>query len=268
MFFSFLFPCPTTRLLRVALARQVDALLPATYTQAMSARVMILLPAYNEASRLADVIAGVCSIFGDAAVVVVDDGSGDDTGLQALKAGATVLTLPFNLGYGVALQAGYKHALREGYEYVLQMDADGQHDPASIPALLKPVLENRCDLCIGSRFLEGNSYPIPPGRRLGMAVLRRVASRLTGRTVTDPTSGFQAMNRRVLEFYSRDSFPVDYPDVDVLVMLHRHAFRVLEVPVTMHPRMSGMSLHSGLKPVYYLFKMGVDIPLNLLRREK
>ncbi|MCC6698562.1 MAG: glycosyltransferase family 2 protein [Candidatus Hydrogenedentes bacterium] len=243
-------------------------MLPATYTHAMNARVMILLPAYNEGSRIGTVIAGIRSVFAEADMTVVDDGSGDDTGLQALKAGATVLTLPFNLGYGVALQAGYKHALREGYKYVVQMDADGQHDPGSIPAVLGPVAEDRCDLCIGSRFLEGKSYPIPPGRRLGMAILRRVASRLTGRTVTDPTSGFQAMNRRVLEFYARDSFPVDYPDVDVLVMLHHHGFRVLEVPVTMHPRTSGMSLHSGLKPVYYLFKMGVDIPLNLLRREK
>ena len=229
---------------------------------------MILLPAYNEGSRLSNVIAGIRSVFGEADVVVVDDGSGDDTGLQALRAGATVLTLPFNLGYGVALQAGYKYALREGYEYVVQMDADGQHDPASIPTLLNQVLEGHCDICIGSRFLEGQTYPIPPGRRLGMAILRRVASCLTGHTVTDPTSGFQAMNRRVLEFFSRDSFPVDYPDVDVLVMLHRHGFRVLEVPATMYPRASGISLHSGLKPVYYLFKMGVDIPLNLLRREK
>lgn len=234
----------------------------------MTADTMVLLPAFNEADRIGGVIAGVQAAAPGAAIVVVDDGSGDATGAQAVLDGATVLTLPFNLGYGVALQTGYKYAVRRGFRFLVQLDADGQHDPEGIPRMLDRVKSGACDLCIGSRFLEGESYAIPTVRRLGMFLFRRVASRLVGQTVTDPTSGFQAMNRRVLEFYSRDSYPVDYPDVDVLVMVHRHGFRIAEVPVVMHPRHSGVSLHSGFKPVYYLFKMGLDIPLNLVRRER
>ncbi len=229
---------------------------------------MILLPAFNESERIGHVIDAIRDVMPEGLVVVVDDGSSDDTPEQALARGATVLTLPFNLGYGVALQTGYKYAVARGLEYLVQLDADDQHDPAGIPRLLERVRSGAFDICIGSRFLEGEPYAIPTTRRLGMALFRRVASRLLGQTVTDPTSGFQAMNRRVLEFFSRDSYPVDYPDVDVLVMLHRHGFRLTEVPVVMRARASGHSLHAGLKPVYYLFKMGMDIPLNLVRREK
>jgi len=230
--------------------------------------VMVLLPAFNESTRVGNVIDAVRQAMPPARIVVVDDGSTDDTAAQALAHGATVLRLPFNFGYGVALQTGYKFAVAQNVSYLVQLDADGQHDPAGIPRLLERVTAGACDICIGSRFLEGDPYTIPFTRRMGMAFFRRLASRLLGQTVTDPTSGFQAMNRRVLEFFSRDSYPVDYPDVDVLVMLHRHGFRLAEVPVTMRARCAGASLHAGLKPVYYLFKMGLDIPLNLLRREK
>ena len=172
------------------------------------------------------------------------------------------------MGYGVALQTGYKYALRQGFDYLLQMDSDGQHDASCIEVVLDRVKSARCDLCIGSRFLEGDTYPIPPLRRLGMILFRRVASALIGHTITDPTSGFQAMNRRVIAFFTRDSYPVDYPDTDVLIMLHRHGFKVAEAPVVMHADATGKSIHAGLRPVYYLFKMGLDIPLNLLRKER
>jgi hypothetical protein len=229
---------------------------------------MILLPAFNESVRIGDVILAVRQAAPSAGIVVVDDGSTDDTAERALAHGATLLRLPFNLGYGVALQTGYKYAVAQGATHLVQLDADGQHDPADISRVLDRVTSGACDICIGSRFLEGEPYAIPFTRRMGMALFRRVASALLGQTVTDPTSGFQAMNRRVLEFFLRDSYPVDFPDVDVLVMLHRHGFRVAEVPVTMRARSTGASLHTGLKPVYYLFKMGMDIPLNLMRREK
>jgi len=229
---------------------------------------MVLLPAYNEVRHIDKVIGGVRKAAGDAAIVVVDDGSADDTQPRALAAGATVLPLPFNMGYGIALQTGYKYALENEFDFLVQLDGDGQHDPAAIPALLDRVRSDRCDLCVGSRFLEGDTYPIPPARRLGMILFRRVASALIGQTITDPTSGYQAMNRSVIEFFSRDSYPVDYPDTDVLVMLHRHGFRIAEAPVIMHPGEGGPSIHSGLRPLYYLFKMALDIPLNLIRREK
>jgi glycosyltransferase involved in cell wall biosynthesis len=228
---------------------------------------MILLPAYNEAERIANVVASVKAVVGDAEVVVVDDGSTDGTAEQALAAGATVLALPMNLGYGVALQTGYKYALAEGAAFLVQLDSDGQHEASGIAPVLERVTSGNYDLCIGSRFLEGDTYAIPVLRRAGMVLFRRVASWIVGHTITDPTSGFQAMNRKVLAFFCGDSYPVDYPDTDVIVMLHHHKFRIAEAPVVMHPDRSGRSIHSGLRPLYYLFKMALNIPLNLLRRE-
>jgi glycosyltransferase involved in cell wall biosynthesis len=229
---------------------------------------MILLPAYNEAGQIAEVVTAVREAMPDAAVVVVDDGSSDGTAAQAAQAGATVVPLPFNMGYGVALQTGYKYALERGFEYLVQMDSDGQHDPASVTNVLKHVKNGDWDICIGSRFLEGDTYRIPAFRRVGMIIFRRVASFLTSRTVTDPTSGFQAMNRKVIEFFTRDLYPVDYPDTDVLVILHQHGFRVAEAPVVMYADQTDQSIHGGFRPLYYLFKMAINIPLNLLRREK
>ncbi len=231
----------------------------------MPSDTMILLPAFNEANNIARIVRRIMEIAPDATVVVVDDGSRDETAERALEAGATVLSLPYNLGYGVALQTGYKYALRTGHSYLVQLDADGQHDPQCIPRLLEYVRTGKSNLCIGSRFLEGNTYAIPIARRAGMYVFRRVASLLLRQTITDPTSGFQAMDRKVLELYCHDSYPVDYPDVDVIVMLHRHGIKIAELPVTMFAG-DGKSMHTGLKPLYYLFRMGLDIPLNLIRR--
>jgi len=231
----------------------------------MPSDTLILLPAFNEESNVGGVIAAVRESLPDATVAVIDDGSHDATVERALSAGAIVLSLPYNLGYGVALQTGYKYALRAGFSYVVQLDADGQHDPACLTRLLDHVRSDKSDLCIGSRFLEGDTYAIPLARRAGMYIFRRIASLLLGKTITDPTSGFQAMNRRVLELYSHDSYPVDYPDVDVIVMLHRHGVRIDELPVTMYAS-AGKSMHAGLRPLYYLFRMGLDIPLNLIRR--
>lgn len=233
----------------------------------MDSGTIVLLPAFNEAAHIERVIEDVYRAALGANVVVVDDGSNDGTGERARLAGATVIRMPSNMGYGVALQAGYKYAMRAGAEYVVQLDADGQHDPGAIARLLERVSRGDIDLCIGSRFLEGKSYAIPFARRAGMILFRRIASAVLGTTITDPTSGFQAMNRRVVEFYCRDSYPTDYPDVNVLVMLHRHGFRIAESPVNMFASSDNKSIHAGVRPAYYLFKMGLDIPLNLLRRE-
>lgn len=233
----------------------------------MDSGTIVLLPAFNEAAHIEQVIQGVHKAASGANVVVIDDGSSDGTGERARLAGATVIRMPSNMGYGVALQAGYKYAMREGFEYLVQLDADGQHDPAAIPRLVERVSRGDIDLCIGSRFLEGESYTIPPARRAGMILFRRIASAVLGTTITDPTSGYQAMNKRVIEFYCRDAYPTDYPDVNVLVMLHRHGFHIAELPVDMFASADKKSIHAGVRPAYYLFKMGLDIPLNLLRRE-
>jgi len=226
----------------------------------------IIIPAYNEAGRIATSIAGIRK-FGNADVVVVDDGSNDDTAGEAKAAGARVIELPFNLGYGAALQTGFKYAIDKGYEFAVQMDADGQHDPLSMEALISPVLRDEIDVVIGSRFLDKGNYKAPFVRRMGMYFFGIITSVVTGRRITDPTSGFQDLNKKVMEFYASDAYPADYPDADVIIMLHRQGFRFKEVPVIMH-NAAKRSMHGGiLKPLYYIFKMMLSIFVTLLRKE-
>jgi glycosyltransferase involved in cell wall biosynthesis len=173
--------------------------------------------------------------------------------------------LPFNLGYGVALQTGYQYALKQGYDFALQMDADGQHDPAFIPVLMKEVQTGMADVAIGSRFLVGGVYHLSLTRKAGVLFFRKLASLLTRQTVTDPTSGFQALGRKAMEFCASEAYPTDFPDADVLIMLHRRGIRFTEVPVRMHQNTKKKTMHSGLVPVYYLFKMMLSIVVTLLR---
>lgn len=224
------------------------------------------MPAWNEASRIRSVIEAVrAQVAGD--VLVVDDGSGDDTAEAARRGGALVALHPVNLGYGAALQTGYRYALRHGYDAVLQLDSDGQHDPASIPRLLAEL--SRADVVVGSRFLDASSYTPPPLRRLGMWLFGRVASALCGQRITDPTSGFQAISRAALHFYAHERYPVDYPDADVLAMVARSGLRLVEVPVRMLESPDGKSMHAGLlKPLYYVFRMSLALSLVPLRSHK
>jgi glycosyltransferase involved in cell wall biosynthesis len=235
--------------------------------------VLVLIPAYNEEARIESVIRGVKETYSFLEVVVVDDGSSDGTRMRALEAGAHVISHPYNLGYGVALQTGYRYALRGGYEMLAQMDGDGQHDPAYIRVLLDKIQRGETDLAIGSRFLETqttNRYHLPYraslARRCGMWLFGMIASLIIKQKVTDPTSGYQAMNRKVLEWVSSDKFPWDYPDADVIIMLHRAGFRIQEVPVQMYENQDKKSMHSGWKPLYYVFKMLLSILVTLMRK--
>ena len=236
-------------------------------------RVSLLIPAYNEEARIASVIRGVKERYPSLEVVVIDDGSRDETRKRAIEAGARVISHPYNLGYGVALQTGYKYALRQGCEALVQMDGDGQHDPSSIRMLLDTIDRGTADLAIGSRFLNAGEsdpnhtpYRASLMRRCGMCLFGTIASFIIKQKVTDPTSGFQAMNRRVLEWVSSDRFPWDYPDADVIIMLHRAGFRIQEVPVLMYENVDKKSMHSGWKPLYYVFKMFLSILVTLMRK--
>ncbi|GAB4299300.1 MAG: glycosyltransferase family 2 protein [Desulfuromonadia bacterium] len=226
---------------------------------------MVLIPAYNEGEGIADTVAQVRQVIPLADIVVVDDGSRDDTVRQAADAGAIVLSHPFNMGYGVTIQTGYKYACEEGYDFLVQLDGDGQHDPLSIPALLDPVIRDETDFALGSRFLDQKSYRPSFTRRLGILFFRRIVSILIGREISDPTSGFQAFNREVIRFFTRDIFPCDYPDADMLVTLNLAGFRIREVPVRMFANPRGTSMHSGMRPLYYMFKMCLSIVVTLLR---
>jgi len=220
--------------------------------------VFVVIPSFNEAARLPRVLGALKDVELDAEVCVVDDGSLDRTAEVAAEHGATVLRHPFNLGYGAALQTGYKYAYQHGAALVLQMDADGQHKPGLFPELMRPILEGRADLVVGSRFLEPTQYRMGRIRTFGRLLFQRFA-RLCGLRTTDPTSGFQALNRAVLELYCRDFFPRDYPDVDVLLVAHKRGLRIAEIPVEMLPEERASTLHGGLKSIYYVYRLALSL---------
>lgn len=216
--------------------------------------MIVALPALNEARRLPGVLEAIARAVPGAEIVVVDDGSSDDTARVAEAHGARALRHPFNLGYGAALQTAYKYAVERGADLLVQLDADGQHDPGDIPALAAPVARGECDVAIGSRFVAPSGYEMGRARGVGRALFAWLG-RLAGVRVTDPTSGFQALSRRTLELYVGEFFPHDYPDVDVLVAAARRGLVIREVPVTMRPSPRASTLHGGTRAIYYIYKM-------------
>ncbi len=217
---------------------------------------LVVIPALNEAARIGAVIAGLQAAAPDLVVLVIDDGSRDDTAERASRQGALVVSHPFNLGYGAALQTGYKWADRDGYRFVVQMDADGQHDPTDVPRLLAPLRAGTADVVVGSRFVESTSYRMGAARSAGRVFFRSVLRACGGPRIADPTSGFQALARPAFRFCCADFYPSDFPDIDVLLLLSRHGFRIVEIPVEMAPSPpKPMPMHAGLTAVYYTYKM-------------
>ncbi|MDX6715542.1 MAG: hypothetical protein QOH30_2100 [Baekduia sp.] len=226
---------------------------------------LVVIPAFNEEANVASVVADARASLPGFDVLVIDDGSGDDTAAVARRAGARVLRLPVNSGYGVALQSGYKYAVRQGYAIVAQMDADGQHRAEFMPQLLALVQDGSADIVIGSRFLDQDGHYQPSrARKVGMSVFSAMASRIMRQHVSDPTSGYQVMRHDVARFFCSDVYPADYPDADILILLHRSGFRVAEVAVQMRMP-TGKSMHSGHKSIYYVYKMFLSILVTMLR---
>ena len=231
----------------------------------VAAACIAIVPAYNEADAVEEVIAELRAFDPEIAVVVVDDGSTDRTGAVAAAAGADVLRLPYNLGIGGAVQTGHQYARNAGFDVAVQVDGDGQHDPRELPKLLAPLLADEADMVVGSRFAGEKSYRTSPLRRIGIAILARVVSALVRQRVTDPTSGFRAVNRRALELFAGD-YPHDYPEAEATVLAHRHRLRMVEVPVRMRPRAGGTSSISGIYSLVYMSKVLVALFVGLFRR--
>lgn len=231
--------------------------------------VLVIIPSFNEGSRIGKVVNSVKSQFADIQVLVVNDDSNDSTESEARDAGAEVISHPTNLGYGSSLETGYLYALRGNYEYVIQMDGDGQHPASEISKLLEPVLKGEADFTIGSRYLSG-AAPYKTGliKGWGHKVFSVGYSLLTRYHITDPTSGFQCLNRSVIELFTKCRFPEDFPDVDVLLIAHFAGLRMKEVSVSMLERSGGKSMHSGLKPIYYVAKMLLSIFIVILNRRR
>jgi hypothetical protein len=229
-------------------------------------RRIAVVPAFNEERNIGPLLAELAALDPDLEVVVVSDGSTDRTAQVASAAGAHVVSLPFNLGIGGAVQTGFRFAWEGGYELAVRLDGDGQHDPSQLPAIVAPVVAGDADLAIGSRFLESGGYRSSAARRFGIRVLARVVSFIAHERLTDTTSGFQALNRRAIRLFAAD-LPRDYPEVEGLVMAIRHHLRVKEVPVTMREREHGRSSIGSLTSVYYMFKVLLAIFVDLFRRD-
>lgn len=230
--------------------------------------IFFLMPCHNEEGRVGKVVTAVRAAFPEARIVVIDDCSTDGSAAEARTSGATVLTHLCNLGYGAALQTGYMYALKNGCDILVQLDADGQHVAGGLAHLIEPIAKGEADLCIGSRHLSGDSSHTPLVRRAGQRLFSLAIRLFGGPALSDPTSGYQAMNARTLALFTEDVFPCDYPDSDVILMTHYAGLTITEVPAHMEARVGGKSLHSGLKPLYYGIKMFFSMVIVLLNRKR
>jgi glycosyltransferase involved in cell wall biosynthesis len=230
-------------------------------------KCLAVVPAYNEQASIVNVIQLLRREASDFDILVIDDGSTDRTRQLAEAAGARVLRLPYNLGIGGAVQAGFIFALENGYDRMVQVDGDGQHDPAEIHRLMGVMDEDRSiDVVCGSRFLTADyRYPAPISRRTGIHIFAFILSRVMRQRVSDPTSGFRLYNDRAISLFARD-YPHDYPEVEAILMVHHHRLRMVEVPVRMFQRNGGVSsISSSGKPIYYMLKVLLALFVGLAR---
>ncbi len=228
-------------------------------------KVLVIIPAFNEEGSIEKVIEGIKINLPQATVLVVNDGSKDLTSDIARNNGALVLDIPFNLGIGGAMQAGYQYAYEKGYDIAIQVDADGQHDPKEIAKLLKVLEEKKMDVAMGSRFIGDLGYKSSTMRRIGISIFSRVISMIVGQKITDPTSGFRAANRKAIQLFA-SNYPQDYPEPEVVILLHQCRLKMGEVPVGMSERHSGESSITKIRSVYYMVKVLLAIFVDCFKK--
>lgn len=230
-----------------------------------SERLLIIVPAWNEANNVGTTVAEIRATLPDADIVVVDDGSTDDTGLVARSAGADVLTLPYNMGVGGAMRTGYAYAQRHDYDVAIQVDADGQHNPEDIARILSGL--KSADISIGARFAEVGTYQASGPRRWAMVFLAGAISRIARTKLTDVTSGFRAANRRAIDQYVT-YYPAEYlgDTIDSLVAAIHANLTVTQVAVAMRPRMSGNPSQGFIGSAVYLARSIFAMTLAVVRR--
>jgi glycosyltransferase involved in cell wall biosynthesis len=225
-------------------------------------RSLLIIPAFNEAEAIVGVILNLRRHF-DGDVVVIDDGSEDETAARAREAGAVVLQHACNLGIGAAVQTGYRYGAEKEYDIVIRQDGDGQHDPAHIPRFVDILANDEADIVVGSRFLAREGYQSTFVRRMGILILG-VVSALVGSHVTDPTSGYWGVNRRALKVLVK-YHPDDYPETEALALAARAGCRVKELPVIMYARTAGQSSIGAFYSGFYMMKVVVALLVGRLR---
>lgn len=238
--------------------------------------VLIIMPAYNEEKTIVDVLEKLeqseIASFSD--VLVMNDASVDGTSWISKAREHAVASHVFNLGYGSGLQLGYKYAIRKGYQYVIQMDADGQHDVSNIKRIYEELQKEDeegklPDIVLGSRFMEGSTtFKVSWAKKIAFTWFRTLIKIGTGKKIADPTTGLQGLNWRTVLFYSKyNQFDDKYPDANMIMQMLLLGFQVREIPAVMHPRTEGESMHSGLKPFIYMFRMTFSIMAVWIREK-
>ncbi|WP_068778719.1 glycosyltransferase family 2 protein [Paenibacillus sp. GM2] len=233
----------------------------------MNQKVLIIIPAYNEAEGIRRVIADVRHHIPYADILVVNDGSSDSTGDEAAKEGVLVVNLSCNLGIGGAVQTGYKYAQRHGYQYAAQLDGDGQHNPRDFNRLLEELQQSRTDMVVGSRFVEKQGFQSTFARRIGIDLLSGLLTLLLHRKVTDPTSGYRVCGPRAIALFAKE-YPADYPEVEALVQLDNCGCTFSEVPVVMRQRLTGSSSIRALGSVYYMVKVIISVLITRTKKKE
>lgn len=234
----------------------------------MNPKILIIIPAFNEAGAIARLLEEIRTAFPHADRIVINDGSRDLTEEKASESGTLVATLPFNLGIGGAVQTGFQVARDENYDIAIQIDGDGQHDAGYIRDLVKPILEEKLDLCIGSRFLENppGAYQSTFARRVGIRFFGSLLGLLTGLYLTDPTSGFRATGKKLIQIFA-DFYPIDFPEPEAIAIAKRHGAKIGEIPVQMRGRQDGRSSIRHLATLYYMVKVTFAILIDLLKKK-
>jgi glycosyltransferase involved in cell wall biosynthesis len=240
------------------------------HPKTMKNRVLIIIPAYNEEKNISILLDTLTSYRERFDAIVVDDGSKDLTAQAARERGFPVLQLPSNLGIGGAMQTGFKYAFENEYDIAVQLDGDGQHDPAWLGELIQDILSGQADCVIGSRYMKHDpdqGYKTPFLRRIGMLFSTFILFLATGKLVQDTTSGFRALDRKAFEYFVHE-YPTDHPEAEALFLLHRAGFKIKEIPVKMRQRQAGTSLFSWYKSVMYPFRVLIGFMGLLLKPRK
>ncbi len=227
-------------------------------------KILIIVPAFNEEQNIAKVIDNIREQVDYVDILVVNDASRDQTSAVAREKQAITVDLPCNLGIGGAVQTGYIYAWEHDYDIAVQFDGDGQHRAEELHKVISSMEDENADMIIGSRFLQSEGFKSTFIRRIGIIYFSALLYLILKQRITDPTSGFRAVNRRLIKLFV-DYYPDDYPEPEVLVYLHRQKVKIVEIPVSMRHREYGVSSIQLFRSVYYVIKVTLAILINLIR---
>ena len=232
-------------------------------------KILFVIPAYNEAENIEKVLKEIKKDVDYADILVVNDCSKDNTAEIVKKNGVKCIDNVFNMRYAMAVQTGIKYAYQNNYDYVIQFDADGQHIAKEAERLYKKSIETNSDIIIGSRYLEDTGYPCPLFRRIGTKIFEKIIKLFCRKRIADPLSGFQCLNRRVIERYSKMGNYPEFPDANLVIEMLLLGYKIEEVPVKMRLREAGESMHGGIiKPIKYMINMFYTIFFIIITPKK